>query len=235
MRHTSKHLFIVLGILMAVKSFGQDSLWVSDADTKYREDQFYVGITYNLLNKVPSNVNLKGVSGGIHFGYLRDMPINEERNLSIALGGGLAFDQYGQNLFIGELPNEETIFRPLLDDVSFTKNRLSMATLELPIEFRWRTSTATEYKFWRIYSGVRLGYTYWYKAYFKQTDNIVVQTDIPELQPINFAVTLAFGYGTFNFYLNYAITPFFNGATTVDTFEEIGFSPLKIGLIFYIL
>jgi hypothetical protein len=230
-----KHFLSLFWILMVFTSFGQDSLSVTDADMRYREDQFYIGLTYNLLNKVPSNINLNGVSGGIQFGYLRDMPINEQRNISIAIGAGMAFDQYGQNLFIGERPVEETIFRPLLDDVDYDTNRFSTSSLEIPLEFRWRTSTATEYKFWRIYTGVRMSYTYWYSSLFKQTDNKVTQTKISEFQPLNFALTFAFGYATFNFYANYSLTPFFKDAYTEDTREEIGFSPLKLGLIFYIL
>lgn len=230
-----KHVISLFWILMVFTSFGQDSLSVTDADMRYREDQFYIGVTYNLLTQVPSNINLKGVSGGIQFGYLRDMPINEQRNISIAIGAGMAFDQYGQNLFIGERPVEETIFRPLLDDVDYDTNRFSTSSLEIPLEFRWRTSTATEYKFWRIYSGVRMSYTYWYSSLFKQTDNKVTQTKISEFQPLNFAFTFAFGYGTFNFYVNYSLSPFFKDAYTEDTMEEIGFNPLKLGLIFYIL
>ena len=30
--------------------------------------------------------------------------------------------------------------------------------IEMPIEFRWRNSTASSYKFWRIYAGAKLGY-----------------------------------------------------------------------------
>ena len=126
----------------------QDSLEVKN-DHKYREDQFYLGITYNLITKNPRGVNIRGLSGGINFGYLRDMPINERRNMAIALGAGVAFDQYGQTLFIGEDENEQTIFRTLTADIDYEKNRLNMAALEIPLEFRWRTSTATDYQFWR--------------------------------------------------------------------------------------
>lgn len=230
-----KHIMCLFWILVVFHSFGQDSLSIKEVDHQYREDQFYVGLTYNLLTRVPNDVKIKGVSGGIQFGFLRDMPINPQRNISIAIGAGLAFDKYGDNLFIGEDQNEESIFRPLLEDVEYAKNRFSTSSLEVPIEFRWRTSTATAYKFWRIYTGVRMSYTYWYSAYFEQTDNKVTQTKISEFQPLNFALTFAFGYATFNFYANYSLTPFFKDAYTVDKIEEIGFSPLKLGLIFYIL
>ncbi|MEL6810148.1 MAG: outer membrane beta-barrel protein [Bacteroidota bacterium] len=217
--------------------WGQDTIpKVAEGDLSYREDQFYAGVTYNLITNVPSDVNLRGVSGGVHFGFLRDMPVNSERNFSIALGAGLAFDRYGYNLFIGEDTNENTIFSVLDDSqINFNTNRFSTATIEVPLEIRWRTSTPTDYKFWRIYGGVRAGYTYWYRAFFSQDGYQVSQTDIPEFQQFNMAATLNFGYSTFNFYAYYSINPFFKDAVIAETGETLELRTLKLGVIFYIL
>ena len=163
------------------------------------------------------------------------MPINERRNLALALGVGLSIDQYGQTLFIGEDSNEESIFQILTSEINYRKNRLNMATLEVPLEFRWRTSTETDYRFWRVYGGLRMGYTYWYRSLFQQPDNEVAQTDIAEFQNLSFAATLSIGYGTFNFFVHYALTPFFKDSVIRDTQETIGFQPIKLGIIFYIL
>ncbi|NND61940.1 MAG: PorT family protein [Flavobacteriaceae bacterium] len=223
--------FIITGAILA-----QDTeVATSEVDTKYREDQFYIGVTYNLLSDKPDGVDLRGVSGGISFGYLRDMPLNQQRNIAIALGAGLAIDQYGQNLFIGEDTNENTIFRALGSTVDFDTNRLSMATLEVPFEFRWRSSTATDYNFWRVYFGIKTGYVYWYRSNFKQPNNDVAQTDIPEFEQLRMGATLAFGYSTFNFYAYYSLNPFFKDAQTIDTQEEVSLKTIKLGIIFYIL
>lgn len=230
-----KHLFQLFVFLCGISILAQDSIPKAQIDPLYREDQFYAGVTYNLLTSVPSDLNIRGVSGGVHFGFVRDMPLNESRDFAIAIGGGFAFDQYGQNLFIGEDTNEQTIFRVLDSDVDFSTNRFSTATLELPLEIRWRTSTPTTYKFWRIYGGIRLGYTYWYKAYFKQTNNEVSQTDIPEFDQVRLAATLSFGYSTFNFYAYYSIKPFFKDAVLLDSNAKLDFRTLKLGVVFYIL
>ena len=234
MLNSFKILFLLIGLLYALPSFSQEHGNDTIVDTKYREDQFYVGLTYNIVANVPSGVKTRGLSGGIQLGYLRDMPINKRRNVAIAIGAGLAFDQFGQNLFIGEDANAKTIFKVLNDDVKFNQNRFSMATIEVPIEFRWRTSTAEIYKFWRIYGGVRVGYTYWYKAIFKQPGNDVGQTDIPEFDKLRLSATLNFGYNTFNFFASYSINPFFKDATTTDS-QAVDFKTIKLGLIFYIL
>ncbi len=229
------YFLLVTSLFWSTLLLAQDSIPSIDLDERYREDQFYVGVTYNLITNVPDGVNLKGVSGGVNFGFLRDMPINEERTMALAVGLGMAFDRYGSTLFIGEEENEQTLFSVLDSEIDYSFNRLSTAALEIPLEFRWRTSSASNYKFWRIYGGVRANYTYWYRSSFKQPNNEVSQTSIEEFEPLQFAATLSFGYSTFNFYAYYNLNPLFKNARVTETQEEISFRALKLGVIFYIL
>ncbi|WP_111878820.1 outer membrane beta-barrel protein [Aequorivita sp. CIP111184] len=223
---------IFLGFV-SFNGIAQDTIQPAVADSLYREDQFYVGVTYNVLLNLPSGASIRGLSGGFQFGFLRDMPINEKRTIAVALGGGISIDQFGQNLLIGETPNGETIFR-VLNNVEYTRNRFNTAVVEAPIELRWRSSTPTNYKFWRVYAGFRVGYAYWYKATFKQSGNNISQTKIPEFDRLRMAATLSLGYNTFNFFASYSINPFFKDAITTDG-EKVDFRTLKVGLMFYIL
>ena len=227
------YLFLLFGFV-SFASIAQDTILPISADSLYREDQFYIGVTYNLPLNLPSGGNIRGISGGIQFGFVRDMPINKRRNLAVAVGAGLTIDQFGQNLFIGETDHEQTIFKVLDGDIDYDRNRFNMAIIEAPIEFRWRTSTASSYRFWRIYTGVRVGYAYYYKSTFKQAGNDVSQTKIPEFEPLRLSATLSFGYNTFNFFASYSINPFFKDAVTVEG-EKVDFRSLKVGLMFYIL
>ncbi|HZW77770.1 MAG TPA: porin family protein [Flavobacteriaceae bacterium] len=204
------------------------------ADSLYREDQFFVGITYNFLVNKPTDLKNRGLSGGIRGGYFRDMPLNLRRNVALAVGLGLAYDQFGHNFFVGEDDSGNTIFRILDENVGYDVNRFSMASVNIPVEFRWRTSTPTDYRFWRAYAGATIGYAYWYKASFKQLNNRVVQTKIPEFQPWRFSINMAVGYGTFNFYASYDLNPFFK-ASNKDEDLNIEFNAVRIGLMFYIL
>lgn len=225
----------MLACLQEVVSQNESTVDSLELDDKYREDQFYFSATYNLIAKAPRGVSVKGVSGGLQFGFIRDMPINEQRNVSIGVGAGLSFDRYGSNLFIGEAEDGSTIFRVLSDDdLNFESNRLSTSTIEAPIQIRWRTSTAATYNFWRVYAGVRIGYTYYYRAVFRQSGNSVNQTDIPEFDPLRMGATLNFGYGTFNMHAYYDITSLFKDAQTVDGLD-VEFRTLKVGIIFFIL
>jgi hypothetical protein len=228
------YLYIFLA-LISFSTIAQDTIPETYNDLKYREDQFYIGAIYNIISQVPSGVNIRGLSGGIQFGYLRDMPINKRRSLAIAIGAGLSFNEYGQTLFIGEKTTGETIFTVLDDkNVDYTSNRFNTSSIEVPVQFRWRSSTPTSYKFWRIYVGFKVGYVYWYKSTFKQPGNIVKQTDIPEFENLRFGTTFSFGYNTWNFFTYYSLNPFFKNAVTTDG-KEINFKTIQVGLIFYLL
>ena len=227
--------FILLLPMMGnTQEDNRDSLQAPIEDLLYREDQIYFSVTYNLLMDPPSGMTSRGLTGGLNLGFLRDMPINESRNIAFAVGLGWSYDHYGHNLFIGEDSSGNSIYRILDGKVVYTDNHFSMAVVEVPIEFRWRTSTAKDYKFWRIYGGARLGYAYYYKSTFVQSGNNVNQTEIPEFNPVRISATLSFGYDTFNFFASYSINPFFKDAYTVNG-EKIDLRTLKVGLIFYLL
>ncbi|MFO7720643.1 MAG: porin family protein [Gillisia sp.] len=203
-------------------------------DSLYREDQFYLGLTFHLLTDLPEDISQSGFSGGFHLGFIRDMPLNKKRNIAIGAGLGWSINSYGQELFIGEDENNQTIFRNLnTQDVVYNTNRFSTQLVEVPLEFRWRTSTPESYKFWRVYTGFRLGYAYHFKSNFQQGDNQVIQTDVPEFQRFRLGTTFTFGYNTFNFHVYYSLNPFFKDAQLNDS--QIGISTFKLGLMFYIL
>lgn len=229
-------------LISAGKSFCQEEedlfIGVGDTiptviDSLYREDQFYVGFSFNLLTNKSESLSQSGFSGGFHLGVVRDFPLNARRNVALGIGLGWSLNSYGQNLFIGESEEGESIFRSLDDDISYDTNRFTTQLVEAPIEFRWRTSTPTSYKFWRIYTGLKLGYVYHLKTNFVQNANQVVQTDVPEFDRFRLGATFTFGYNTFNFHFYYSLNSFFKDAYIQD--EQVELSTLKMGLMFYIL
>ncbi|MAW93605.1 MULTISPECIES: porin family protein [unclassified Leeuwenhoekiella] len=229
------HLTFFLSGLLAAQDTQEPT--VTDSvivDSKYREDQFYLGVTFNLLTNKPTTMEQNGFSGGLHFGFMRDMPLNARRNWALGLGAGLSMNTYNQNLFVGETESEETIFRIIDSQINYDKNWFSTYLVEAPLQLRWRTSTASTYKFWRIYTGLQLGYVYAYKFNFEQPDNQVIQTDVPEFERYRLGLTFSFGYDTFNFFFYYNINPFFKGAVTNEG-NPVELNSLKLGLMFYIL
>jgi len=205
---------------------------LQEVDSLYREDQFYLGLNFHLLTDLPADVSQSGFSGGLHFGFIRDIPLNKRRNIAIGIGAGWSINTYGQDLLIEEGANGKSVFSSL-NGLDFDTNRFSTQMIEAPLEFRWRSSNATSYKFWRIYAGLRLGYIYYSKSTYKDEDVKITVNNIPELDKFRLGTTLTFGYNTFNFHVYYNLTPMFKNANLEDV--SVDMSVFKVGLMFYIL
>ena len=235
MNKIERFLYFLFIIICANSSLAQDTISAIEGDLKYREDQFYIGVTYNIITSVPSGVNPEGLTGGINFGYLRDMPINKRRNIAIAVGAGMSFDQYGQNIFIDKDINGDTTYTILDSNISFKSNSVKTGIIELPIELRWRSSTPTSYKFWRVYAGFRLGYAFWNESSFKDSSNSISHSGLEEFEKLRLATTMSLGFNKFNFFVYYSLNPLFNEDAITTDGQQVDFKTIKLGLIFYIL
>lgn len=221
-------LFFVFGVSLA-----QDSL-VVELDDRYREDQFYASITYNLLNNLPDNLSQNEFSTGFHLGFIRDMPINSERTWALGLGLGISSNSYNQNLIITE--NQGSVdFSISNDDFSnITKNKFTTYLIDIPLELRWRTSTATDYKFWRIYTGFKFSYLVYNSTKLRSEFTNINLSNLDAFNTFQYGLTLSAGYGTWNFHVYYGLNPIFDDSSQLNG-EPIDLKAIKIGLIFYIL
>tara|TARA_R110002049_G_scaffold279949_2_gene459132 strand:+ start:25517 stop:26212 length:696 start_codon:yes stop_codon:yes gene_type:complete len=226
--------FAFLLIICSQWAFSQDAA-VKAIDSLYKEDQFYAGVTYNLLGNKPSGIKQRGFSTGFYLGFIKDMPLNKNRNIAIGMGIGYATNSLNQNMLIDKGPSGNFVYT-ILDDTSgnYTKNKFSTNLLEFPIEFRWRTSTATNYDFWRIYTGFKLGYLFAHSAKFKGDLGDYKYTNIKDFNNLQYGLTLSAGYSTWNFHIYYGLNSIFNNDATLNG-QTIDMNELKIGLLFYIL
>lgn len=204
-------------------------------DSLYREDQIYFGITYNIITGKPEGIESSQFSGGFHAGFIRDMPLNEQRNLAIGVGLGWSVDTFGHNVFIGkEVDSDNSLFQ-IMDRgrIDFDTNRFTTQSIDLPIQFRWRTSTPDTHKFWRIYTGLRPAYAYYFQTRFEQRGNTYKESDIPEFQRFRLGATFTFGYNTFNFNFYYSLNSFLEDASVNN--ESLQLRTFQVGLMFYLL
>ncbi len=229
-----KHgFFIVLLMLGFQCAFSQDTQNKA-VDSLYKEDHFYIGITYNLLGNIPKSLKQSGFSSGFHLGYIKDMPINKNRNVSIGIGVGYSANSFNQNLLVNRDGSRNFEYSILTDSDTYSKNKFSMHLVELPIEFRWRTSTASNYDFWRIYTGFKLGYVFTHTTKHVGDLGALKYSNVSGFNDFQYGVTLSIGYGTWNLHLYYAINPIFSSDTKVDG-NKIAMNAVKLGLMFYIL
>ncbi|WP_375323481.1 porin family protein [Flagellimonas sp. GZD32] len=207
----------------------QDSIVL---DNKYLEDQFYFGIGYNILANRPDDVVQRNLSYNLQAGFIKDIPFNKRRNFGIGLGFGYAVNSYYSNVVATE-DNNEVIYQ-IMDQSMYNRSKFELHSLEVPFELRWRTSTAEDYKFWRIYAGVKFGYV------FSGTSKVVTDEgtykfsngDIEDLQ---YGLTFNFGYNTWNVHTYYGLNPLLKEGTLLDSGSAFDFHVLRVGLIFYIL
>lgn len=202
-------------------------------DSLYREDQFYFGFTYNILQKRPNDLRQNKFSSGLTAGVLRDMPINKARTWSIAAGVGYSINNFNMNLAITEESGEH-LYSILNSDLSYDKNKLILHYVDVPVEVRWRTSTPNSHKFWRIYTGLKFSYLVFDRYKFEGGGTKFSNSSNPDLNKIQFGTYLAIGYNTWNLNVYYGLNPMFKSAA-LDTGEAIDMHTLNIGLMFYIL
>ena len=228
-----RYVFLLIGLVFYGLGYSQE-VTIDSLDTKYREDQFYVSISYNLLTNGPDGFSQNGISTGFHLGFIRDMPINKRRNWAIGLGFGLSSNSYNQELRIAE--NSGEFSYSIIDDseINVSKNKFTRYLLEVPLELRWRSSNASKYKFWRIYSGIKLGYLAYSTAKFKSSMGDITVSNIEDFNTFQYGLTLSAGYNTWNFQLYYGLNNLFNETAQIDG-ESINLRAVKIGIIFYIL
>ena len=224
--------FTALGTYAQQEEVKKDEIDFDAVDSLYREDQFYFNITYNALQKRPIGITQNKLSPGIALGFLRDMPFNKKRTFAVAAGLGYSLSVYNQNLGISEAGGTYSYQAPD-ENTSFSKNKLSLHTVDLPIEFRWRDSTPESHVFWRIYTGVKFSYLF-YDTYKSETSAGTVKiSNNKDLNQFHYGVYVAAGWNTWNFYAYYGLNPLFKDAKLGG--QSIEMNTTNFGLMFYIL
>ena len=210
-------------ILMLIASF---ALAQTPTDPLYREDQIYASVGYPLLIDVPEALTQNKLSHTFSLGFVRDMPINRARNLAFGLGFGLNYNVVHTNLQFTE--NMEA-YTYLSSNVTNQWNNLD---LEIPLEFRWRSSVPLNYQFWRAYAGL-VGY-YTLSANQRTRTALIDSITSLSVQKFRLALRLNVGNNTWNLTYTHPIDSFFDYDKSPHNklFSQLKIA--KLGLVFYI-
>lgn len=237
-KNNNRRLFLSCFFLLCIFNvFSQETTTLEGAskikiDSLYREDQFYFGFTYNTLTNKPEGLSQSKLSSGFLLGFLRDMPVNKNRTVAIATGIGFSYNNYNQNFRIYKSDQAPT-YSIIAPETTFSKNKFSQVLLEVPIEFRWRTSTYQSHKFWRIYGGLKLSYLIHDRSIYEDAQGKIMVTNNQDFSKFLYGTYISLGYNTINVYAYYGLNSLFKSAKIEG--EPIAMKSLNIGLIFYIL
>ncbi|MER3316892.1 MAG: porin family protein [Allomuricauda sp.] len=213
-------------LLLSTPIYGQDTL-----DNRYLEDQFYIGVGYNVLLDKPDELAQRNLSYNLQVGFIKDVPFNRKRNFGMGLGLGYAINSYYSSLVASQVDN--TVNYEIMEQADYNRSKLGTHTIELPFELRWRTSNAEDYKFWRIYAGAKLGYVFSGRSKLvTESGNDSFSND--DIQQFQYGLILNFGYNTWNIHAYYGLNPLLKDEALLNG-NPIDMRVLRIGLIFYIL
>jgi len=214
-------------LLLFITTLGFAQTDVKVADSLFREDQFYISVSYNLLQNKPADFSQYSFSSGFTAGFFRDFAISKNRHWSLAPGLGYAYNNLKQNINI-QAVSQSTTTTP---DV--VRSSIQLHYLEMPLEIRWRNASPESHKFWRIHAGFKASYLLGNKFSYESdltgngTENLK-----NVLNKFQYGVYLSFGFNTWNPYIYYGLNPIFDNNKTAI---ENNVSALNIGLKFYIL
>ena len=196
---------------------------------KYREDQIYFSVYYNSLGDNLENFKENKFSSSLNFGFIRDIPLSKSGKLALGIGLGLGVNSFNNNL---KLSSESSNSYNLLSSREIPqKNVFNFSEFQVPLEIRWRNSTPNNYKFWRIYAGIKYSRLLSSSYNFEnQQENYIIKSPSINLDQLGF--TLNIGYNTWNLGLYKSLNSFFNNNVKSLPSELEQF---KLGLIFYIL
>ena len=196
---------------------------------KYREDQIYFSLYYNSLGSELDNFKENKFSSSFNIGFIRDIPISKSGKFALGLGVGYGINSFNNNMKLSSI--NQSLYELLSNRDAPTKNTFNFSEIQFPLEIRWRNSSPSNYKFWRIYAGLK--YSKVIQSAFKHVssqENYKL-TNLP-INLDQLGLTLNIGYNTWNIGLYKSLRPFFN--KNIQSLPQ-GLEQFKVGLIFYIL
>lgn len=198
----------------------QESSVYKVVDSLFREDQFYISISYNLVQNRPSGFKQFSFSPGITGGFLRDFPISKDRKWAIAPGIGYSYNN------IKQFVNSDEFFETGTTSENIRTKIISHG-IEFPLEFRWRNATPTSHKFWRVYAGFKATYVFDATIKVESSAGKDESNILEEINRWQYGAYVSFGFNTWNPYVYYGLNPIFKDGSEMRNFN--------LGFMFYIL
>ena len=209
-------------------------------DNYYLEDQIFITATYNMIVAADDSILQGGFSNGMQIGYIRDIPLNDQRNIGLGLGIAYSISHIYQNISIKTLDNGATEIKRMNSD-EYIRNKFAVSYLDIPLEFRYRTSTIDKHKFFRAYLGIKAGYRL--RAYSKTSTKIteIAYYNQPEFNWWRYSTYLNIGYSTWNIHVSYSLSKVFKDGTMTTPKNSsssaipMDMNELTVGLTFYLI
>lgn len=170
------------------------------------------------FNRTP-DFTIKGKSNTFFGAFYLEQKL--KKSFSIAEGLGIANRNYHTNLSYWKTGKPDSI--TFLNDTSFTKNKLTVTSLELPIELRFTSNPNSEDKSWKFAVGFSFGLNLSIAKKTNYLNGEIIKlkrtADLTDAIPFRLGATARAGYNNFGVISYYGLNPIFRtGTYTMNPF-----------------
>lgn len=216
-----KLALILIGLIIFYNSYSQK---VVSENTKKK---FSIGMDFfiDYWQDAPENIELDAINRGFNIFGMYNYQFGES-DFSFAIGAAICSHNIYTNATIG-VEDNETVFTPIPDSIDYKKSKLALTYLDLPFEFRFKTS-----KKFRLAIGFKAGMLIDKHIKYKGTDymhnndeEIVMKSDnVRYTEKYRYGPTFRIGYRWINFMAYYQLSHIFKP----DQGPEM--APISIGI-----
>ncbi|SFV32319.1 outer membrane beta-barrel protein [Thermoflavifilum thermophilum] len=192
---------------------------ISQIPVSYSRDFLLLQLGHDVWSGLPTGISTRGWNRDFNIALLYDFPF-QQSHFSFALGLGVStsnvfFKNYTLN--IADSVSSQLNFT---SDSKYSKYKIATTYLEIPLEFRFRQVAQNANKGFKVALGAKLGLNTDAHAKGKR-----VVAGFPEVEkfktrrffnPYRVAATARIGWGNFNLYGSYSLTPLFRQNTGLD-------------------
>ncbi len=181
-------------------------------------DHLMIGIGNDIWLDAPANVDIRGYNPSFVMSAMFDSRFGKSR-LTFGAGLGLQSNNLYSNSFLVENKmNGNTAFSPIPDSISFSKNKINVTYLELPVELRLRMGAEYDYT---LAIGFKVGYLIGSHIKFKGEDYLggnsissdnkvkIKEHNISDLTKLRYTATARFSYKRISLFAHYNLQPLF--------------------------
>lgn len=189
-----------------------------DEDKKGKSQSFGAAadIYTDVWMDVPDGIDVRLIHQGISLGGMFQSQFGESP-VSIAVGAMISTHNFYSNAFMDLDTAGNSLLTPLPEkdlsgkDVDYERNKLSLAYLDFPLEFRLKTDSEI-----RVALGFKAGFNINSHTKYKGDDPLnsdattkVKYSDIPNIESYRYGLVFRLGYKAVNLYGFYSLSPVF--------------------------
>jgi len=220
--------FTIIGIFLIGSVFSQESF-----ESTIRKFNIGVGVSTDIWLGLPEGMETRLINQGAQVNGMYNYRIKESV-IYLAGGVGIGMHNLYSNSYIEDVKADSIAFIPIQDDIAYKKSKISLAYIDVPLEFRIKTK-----KHFRMAFGFKFGFLVNAHAKYKGnrftvdddgtafTDGTSVkekQKDIRQVESFRYGPTFRIGYKWINLTAYYQLSKVFK----VDRGPQI--YPVTIGL-----